>query len=305
VTREIVQSLNVLAGQTTVKYGPLQAAAIYAGIAAPYPEVVESLNRKAGNKLPNYREMAGVANQLAGTTSLEVQDALDRLATASLVPSGPSVDTVSGGHSTNGTVSVGGTHTVASGASLVVIVVCGTAQGTFSWGSVSFGGQSCTRVNQSSVVTWVDGSSNTLYDRVEIWKLANPPSGSQSYTANNATNASSGQMIGAVTFFNATTVTDRGTVSGSASSTPAITTNANSTLNNFVIAGLAQGTDTSAPTTDGTTIYNSGNNASGFGSDKFCQIAAYKAAANGATTTVNFTCTNSYVYAGGIVEVGP
>jgi len=82
--REIVQSLNVLAGSSTVIYGSAQAAAIYAGLSKPYPEVVFSLNVKAGNTLPNLREMAGVANQLAGTTGLEVQDALDRLATASL-----------------------------------------------------------------------------------------------------------------------------------------------------------------------------------------------------------------------------
>jgi len=88
MTREIVQSLNVLAGSSTVIYGSAQAAAIYAGLAKPYPEVVFSLNVKAGNTLPNLREMAGVANQLAGTTGLEVQDALDRLATASLTSGG-------------------------------------------------------------------------------------------------------------------------------------------------------------------------------------------------------------------------
>ena len=78
--REIVQSLNVMAG--TTGYGPCQAAAIYAGLSAPYPEVVYSLNIAVGNTLSTLRDLAGVANQLAGTTNLEVQDALDRVATA-------------------------------------------------------------------------------------------------------------------------------------------------------------------------------------------------------------------------------
>lgn len=82
---EVTYSLNVLAGTLTAngapKYGAAQAAALYAGITSPpWPEVVDSLNRAANNKLPNYQEMNGVCNQLAGTTGLDAQDALSRLA---------------------------------------------------------------------------------------------------------------------------------------------------------------------------------------------------------------------------------
>jgi len=215
-----------------------------------------------------------------------------------------SIDATSGGFAGNGSASVSATHTVAPGASMVVVVLCGSAQGVSSWNNgVTFGGQSMTRVAQSSQVTWSDGVT-TLYASTEIWKLANPPSGSQIYKGNNTTNLSGGEMISAVTFFGATTVTSRGVVSGAASTTPSITTNANTTNGNYVVAGLSQGKNSSAPTSDGTTIYNSGNNV-GFASEKFSQMSVYKAAANGTTTTVGFTCSDSHEYAGAIVEVGP
>jgi hypothetical protein len=38
-------------------------------------DLVDALNVKAGNVLPNYLELAGVLNQLAGTTGLEVDGA--------------------------------------------------------------------------------------------------------------------------------------------------------------------------------------------------------------------------------------
>lgn len=49
------------------------AAQIWAG--TPGADLVGALNVKAGNVLPNYRELAGVLNQLAGTTGLEVDGA--------------------------------------------------------------------------------------------------------------------------------------------------------------------------------------------------------------------------------------
>lgn len=49
------------------------AAQIWAN--APFASLVGALNIKAGNSLPNYRELAGVLNQLAGTKGLEVDGA--------------------------------------------------------------------------------------------------------------------------------------------------------------------------------------------------------------------------------------
>lgn len=42
--------------------------------------LVGALNVKAGNVQPNYRELAGVLNQLAGTTGLEVDAAAAAIA---------------------------------------------------------------------------------------------------------------------------------------------------------------------------------------------------------------------------------
>lgn len=80
ITYSLCKLANLLDAQGHVQAGAQQAAAVYASISPPYPEVVDSLNRKAGNHLPNYRDLAGVANQLAGTTNLEAQDALSNLA---------------------------------------------------------------------------------------------------------------------------------------------------------------------------------------------------------------------------------
>ena len=49
------------------------AANVWAGTVGL--DLVDALNTKAGNTLPNYRELAGVLNQLAGTTGLEVDGA--------------------------------------------------------------------------------------------------------------------------------------------------------------------------------------------------------------------------------------
>lgn len=42
-------------------------------------ELVHALNAKAGNTLPNFKELAGVLNQLAGTTGLEVDGAASNI----------------------------------------------------------------------------------------------------------------------------------------------------------------------------------------------------------------------------------
>lgn len=49
------------------------AANIWAGTSGL--DLVAALNVKAGNALPDYKELAGVLNQLAGTTGLEVDGA--------------------------------------------------------------------------------------------------------------------------------------------------------------------------------------------------------------------------------------
>jgi hypothetical protein len=43
-------------------------------------DIVGALNVHAGNALPNYKELAGVLNQLAGTTGLEVDGAAAAIA---------------------------------------------------------------------------------------------------------------------------------------------------------------------------------------------------------------------------------
>jgi hypothetical protein len=82
--RELVLSLNVLAGVTNANGGVTTSAATAANIWAGTTglELLDALNRKAGNTLPNYRDMNAVCNQLAGTTNLEAQDAMDQYATA-------------------------------------------------------------------------------------------------------------------------------------------------------------------------------------------------------------------------------
>lgn len=69
-------AMNRLAG-TLVNDVPTHdaqgAANIWAGTTGL--DLVDALNTHAGNTLPNYRELAGVLNQLAGTTGLEVDAA--------------------------------------------------------------------------------------------------------------------------------------------------------------------------------------------------------------------------------------
>lgn len=55
------------------------AANVYAGTTGK--DLVGALNAKAGNVLPDYRELAGVLNQLAGTTGLGVQAAATAIPT--------------------------------------------------------------------------------------------------------------------------------------------------------------------------------------------------------------------------------
>lgn len=70
--------LNVLAG-TMVNGVPsvtaAEAARIWASAYAGATEVA-ALNTEAGNSLPNWRALQGVANQIAGTTDLSLHDAL-------------------------------------------------------------------------------------------------------------------------------------------------------------------------------------------------------------------------------------
>lgn len=63
---------GTLVGDTPTKDAQL-AANIWAGTTGK--ELVEALNIRAGNVLPAYKELAGVLNQLAGTTGLEVDGA--------------------------------------------------------------------------------------------------------------------------------------------------------------------------------------------------------------------------------------
>ena len=76
----LVYSLNRLAG--TIRGGaPSRDAqgAANAFAATTGLEVVGALNVKAGNTLPNYRELDGVLNQLAGTSGLASDDAARRI----------------------------------------------------------------------------------------------------------------------------------------------------------------------------------------------------------------------------------
>lgn len=81
-TRTLVYHLNRLAGTLTVDDRPTLegqgAANVYAGTSGM--ALVGALNVAAGNTLPNYKELAGVLNQLAGTTGLGVDEAASRIA---------------------------------------------------------------------------------------------------------------------------------------------------------------------------------------------------------------------------------
>jgi hypothetical protein len=74
---ELNEAICVKAG-TAIGRGSINAANTIAG--STNQPLVGALNIAAGNKEPNYRELAGVLNQLAGTTNLEAQAAASRWA---------------------------------------------------------------------------------------------------------------------------------------------------------------------------------------------------------------------------------
>jgi len=80
-TRTLVYHLNRKAG-TLVNDNATRtdqdAANVWAGTTGR--TLVGALNVVAGNTLPNYRELAGVLNQLAGTTGLGVDEAASQIA---------------------------------------------------------------------------------------------------------------------------------------------------------------------------------------------------------------------------------
>lgn len=72
--------LNRLAGTLSGDVPTLDAqgaANVWAGTNGM--SLVGALNAKAGNNLPNYRELQGVLNQLAGTTGLGQDEAAGRI----------------------------------------------------------------------------------------------------------------------------------------------------------------------------------------------------------------------------------
>ena len=75
-TRTLQYHMNRKAGTLVggVPQRDAQAAAnIWAGTVGK--DLVEALNIRAGNTMPNYKDLAGVLNQLAGTVGLEVDGA--------------------------------------------------------------------------------------------------------------------------------------------------------------------------------------------------------------------------------------
>lgn len=74
--RTLQYHMNRLAG-TLVQDSPTRDAQAAANIWAGTTDLdmVHALNSKAGNTMPGFRELAGVLNQLAGTTGLEVDGA--------------------------------------------------------------------------------------------------------------------------------------------------------------------------------------------------------------------------------------
>lgn len=79
--RGLIYHLNRKAGTLDASGSPkLQAdgaANVWAGTTAL--PLVHALNVKAGNVMPNFKELAGVLNQLAGTTAFEVDEAAARI----------------------------------------------------------------------------------------------------------------------------------------------------------------------------------------------------------------------------------
>lgn len=79
-TRTLQYHLNRLAGTLVADQPTLDAAGaanVYAGTTGL--ETVGALNVAAGNSLPDYRELAGVLNQLAGTSGLGVDEAASEI----------------------------------------------------------------------------------------------------------------------------------------------------------------------------------------------------------------------------------
>ena len=74
---EAHQAIIIKAG-TPLNYGVVYAANHLAGTTGR--ELIEALNILAGNPKNKYRELAGVLNQLAGTSGLETQGAASRWA---------------------------------------------------------------------------------------------------------------------------------------------------------------------------------------------------------------------------------
>lgn len=79
-TRTLVYHLNRKAGTLVADRPTLDAvgaANVYAGTTGR--GLTGALNVAAGNSLPNYRELAGVLNQLAGTSGLGVDEAASQI----------------------------------------------------------------------------------------------------------------------------------------------------------------------------------------------------------------------------------
>lgn len=79
-TRTLCYHMNRLAG-TLVNGVPRLAsqgaANVWAGTTGL--DLVGALNVEAGNALPNYKDLAGVLNQLAGTTGLGIDEAASQI----------------------------------------------------------------------------------------------------------------------------------------------------------------------------------------------------------------------------------
>lgn len=79
--RGLIYHLNRKAGTLSAADTPTLAADGAANVWAATTglPLVHALNVKALNVLPNFKELAGVLNQLAGTTGFEVDEAAARI----------------------------------------------------------------------------------------------------------------------------------------------------------------------------------------------------------------------------------
>lgn len=78
LTHALGRVTSTLTAQDIPTLTATEAANVWAGT-TDLP-LVEALNRKAGNSLPDgYLDLLGVVNQLAGTTGLGLNDAAGRL----------------------------------------------------------------------------------------------------------------------------------------------------------------------------------------------------------------------------------